>query len=217
MNNNKILPRKFYGRNTIIVGLDLLGKNLVYNIQGNLFIGKIVEVEAYLGEMDPACHAFNGKTERSKLFWQKSGIAYIFKCYGIYYCLNVITEKVGVAGCVLIRALEPIYGISLMKKNRNTDNLISLTNGPGKLTMAYGINHTLNGIDLTKGNFIINNSPEIPTIVVTSRIGISKAAEEPLRFFINNNPFVSNNNKSKIYLKGSLENIKKSFKNKSIT
>lgn len=156
--------------------------------------GRIVEVEAYLGVLDPACHASVGLTPRTAVFFGKPGVAYVFIIYGIYYCLNVITLPKSQAGCVLIRALEPISGLDLMRKNRPVDKDVNLTNGPGKLTQALAIDSTHNGLGLTNPNseLIITEGQNNPfKIEVTKRVGISKAPDEFLRFYIKDNVFVS--------------------------
>lgn len=207
----KTLQRSFYARSTILVALDLLGKIVWHNSPKGVIAGKIVEVEAYLGEIDPACHAFYGRTQRARIFWGNSGIAYVFINYGIHYCLNVITEEPAIAGCVLIRALEPIHGIREMKENRTIDNPLSLTNGPGKLTQALGITIEQNGIDLTEGDLLILDNHDCFEVVVTCRIGISKAQNEPLRFYMNDNRFVSNRNRVKTVFEGTSEMAKAAF------
>jgi len=210
----KILQRPFYARPTILVAVDLLGKILFHNTPKGVVTGKIVEVEAYLGERDPACHAFNRKARRAKIFFGTPGIAYIFINYGIHSCLNAITEKPNIAGCVLIRALEPIGGIPMMKENRGVDDLLSITNGPGKLTQALGVSFNQNGVDLTQGDLLILDNEDYFNIVVTSRIGISKAEKEPLRFAIHGNQFVSPQNRAiTTFLKGSPEMVKNAFDN----
>ncbi|RJS78863.1 DNA-3-methyladenine glycosylase [Methanophagales archaeon] len=211
--NIKILQRAFYSRPTVLVAIDMLGKILFHKTSKGILSGKIVEVEAYLGEIDPACHAFRGKTPRTKIFWDKPGIAYIFINYGIHCCLNAITEELNVAGCVLIRALEPIDGIEVMKKNRGVDDLLALTNGPGKLTQALNITLNQNGADLTKSDLtILDNDEEDFCVVVTSRIGISKAKREPLRFYMFGNQFISPpNNKVITFFKGLPTEVKKAF------
>lgn len=215
--NKKILQRPFYSRSTILVAIDLLGKILLHNTPEGILTGRIVEVEAYLGEIDPACHAFIGKTQRTKIFWGKPGITYIFLNYGKHYCLNVITEGLNIPGCVLIRALEPINGIEMMKKNRSTNDIFSLTNGPGKLTQALGISLKQNGVDFTNGDLQILDNENYIEVLVTSRIGISKAKKEPLRFCTYENPFVSQQNrKVSTYYRGTSEMVKKAFYNKTL-
>lgn len=216
--DGKILPRAFYARPTISVALDLLGKSVYHSVPRGLIAGKIVEVEAYLGERDPACHAFYGKTNRTGIFWGDPGIAYIFISYGIHYCLNTITEESNTAGCVLIRALEPTAGTSLMEKNRGVADLYSLADGPGKLTQALGITVAQNGVDLTKGNFLIlsEDCSDCPDIVVTSRIGISKAEKEPLRFYIGGNRFVSRQNSAVEFFRDTATAIKEVFDDEAI-
>ena len=210
--NSETLQRSFYNRHTILVAIDLLGKLLTYKKEKEIIAGKIVEVEAYLGIKDPSCHAYVGKTNRSKIFWEMPGIAYVFLNYGIHHCLNAITEKPNIPGCVLIRAVEPVIGIETMKNNRNKTIISNLTNGPGKLTQAYGITLEHNRIDLTCSNLRICDFENGSTVLVTSRIGISKAKNEPLRFCEKNNPFVSNQNKKLIhYIEGHANTVKKSF------
>jgi len=208
----KTLKRSFYSRNTILVAIDLVGKILSYSSNQGQFKGKVVEVEAYLGDKDPACHAYVGKTQRSKIFWDEPGLAYVFVIYGIYHCLNVITEEPKIPGCVLIRAVEPLHGINMMKKNRNKSDLISLTNGPGKLTQAFNITLDQNGVDLINSNLCFLDNSSHNEIMVTTRIGISKAKNEPLRFCEYKNSFVSNQNqKSTYHYKGTVEMVKGAF------
>lgn len=211
--STKVLQRPFCSHSTILVAIDLLGKVLLHRTPKGILTGKVVEVEAYLGEIDPACHAFCGRTKRTEVFWGNPGIAYVFISYGIHCCLNVITEEPGIPGCVLIRALEPVSGIHVMKENRGIDDVSSLTNGPGKLTQALGITLSQNGSDLTQGDLVIlDNNEDCLDIVITSRIGISKAEEEPLRFCVYENPFVSPQNSRTItFFKGTSEIVKKAF------
>lgn len=188
----KPLPVSFYARDTKLVAKELLGKLLVrYTSEGEL-IGKIVETEAYYGEGDPASHSFRGKTERSSVMWGPPGIAYVYFTYGMHFLLNVVTEKEGVPGAVLIRALEPLKGIEIMQKNRGKKRLTELTTGPGKLTQAFGINGRFNRQNLTRGNLIITQeNRENFEIESTSRIGIKNGLDMKLRFYIKGNPFVS--------------------------
>ena len=156
-----ILPRRFYARPAIDVARDLLGKTLRH---GNI-AGRIIETEAYPGGDDLASHSSIGITDRTRVIFGPPGHAYVYLCYGIHYCFNVVAEPDGIAGCVLIRALE-------------LDN----ASGPGKLTRALGINRTHSGTDLTRGALIVNNAPNVADFQVTRRIGITKCADRLLRF-----------------------------------
>ncbi|RLI06143.1 DNA-3-methyladenine glycosylase [Candidatus Bathyarchaeota archaeon] len=193
LKNPEVLPRSFYSRDTLTVAKELLGKYLVRQVGRKMVVGKIVEVEAYGGSDDPASHAYRGITPRNKLMFGEAGHAYIYFTYGNHYCLNVTTEKEGKPGAVLIRAIEPVKGIDLMKKHRKT-SLENLTNGPGKLTQALKITKKQNGLDLTKkGELFIcfpQNKEKIE-IVSSRRIGIKVGTEKLWRFYIKNNPFVS--------------------------
>jgi len=179
------LSASFYARDTELVAKDLLGKFVVhYTPQGKL-IGKIVETEAYYGEEDPASHSFKGKTKRSAIMWGPPGIAYVYFTYGMHFLLNVVTEKEGVPGAVLIRALEPVEGIELMRENRKRIRLTELTTGPARLTEAFGIDGSFNGRDLTKGELVITEgNKEVFEIERTSRRGIKRGLDRKLRFFI---------------------------------
>ncbi len=181
MDEKNVLNKEFFERNTLEVAKDLLGCILVKKENGKFFKGKIVETEAYTQD-DPACHAYKGKTKRASTLFKEPGIAYVYMIYGMYFCVNVVTEPYDVAGAVLIRALEPI------------DN-IENTNGPGKLCKALDITKKHNEINLCSFNselFIIKGENISPSqIVETSRIGIKQATEKPWRFYIKDNPFVS--------------------------
>jgi len=142
------LSRQFYNRPTLKVAKELLGKYLVRKIGRQKLIGKIIETEAYVGTKDKASHASRGRTPRTELMFGPPGHAYIYLIYGMYYCLNIVTERKDFPSAVLIRALEPKESISLMKKNRKTNNLGNLTSGPGKLCQALKIDKKLNGISL---------------------------------------------------------------------
>lgn len=208
------LSKDFFERPTILVTIDLIGKLLVHKTADNVIIGKIIEAEAYLGETDPACHASKGKTERTKIFWQGSGLAYVFVNYGIHYCLNAITGCTQTPGCALIRAVEPKTGILFMMRNRGTKDISILTNGPGKLTKAFGITKKHNGADLTNGPLRIMDCGEEDEIVVTSRIGISKAQKEPLRFCISTkSSHGSDTRKIVTYFIGHRDEVKNAFQN----
>jgi len=176
-----MLNEKFFERDTKKVAKELLGKVLVY---GNCK-GKIVETEAYYGTGDPGSHAFKGPTPRSKIMFGPPGYVYVYFTYGNHFMLNFITEENGKPGAVLIRAVEPLEGITAMKRRRKNDNL---TNGPGKLTQAFGIDKKLNG---TIGKVYIENSDEKPKIITTTRIGIKAGSDLPYRFYIKDNKFIS--------------------------
>lgn len=177
-----ILKRDFYEKSTLKVAQCLLGKILYYKSPEGTLSGKIVETEAYLQD-DPACHASRGITPRNKVMFGPPGHAYVYFTYGMHYCFNVVTQKEGVGEAVLIRAVEPIRGIEIMKKNRGTENLRSLTNGPAKLCQAFGIDKKMNGVDLTNGNLVILDSNEKPKIHRAPRIGIKNNAEKLWRFY----------------------------------
>ncbi|WP_058535699.1 DNA-3-methyladenine glycosylase [Legionella saoudiensis] len=174
------LPRVFYERDTVTVAKELLGKYLVHEER----IGKIVEVEAYIGQHDLAAHSSKGLTPRTKVLYGTAGHAYIYLIYGMYYCTNVVTETEGIGSGVLLRALEPIQ------------NIYERTQGPGLLSKAMGIDKKLNAHDLTSENFYIAcpEHQEPFTIVEKPRIGVHYAkewAEKLLRFYIKDNAFIS--------------------------
>lgn len=190
------LPKSFYEFDTRIVAEKMLGKLLVRQIDEDILVGKIVETEAYLGELDPAAHASFGKTARTKVLYGEPGHAYVFSLHG-RHCLNAVAEPVGKPGCVLIRALEPLEDIAYMRQLRNRGEIpdIELTNGPGKLCQALQIDMTLYGIDFTHPDSplrICYNQTDTPfESAVSRRIGITKASDWDLRFYIKGNPFVS--------------------------
>ena len=192
----KILKRSFYERDTAFVAQELLGKIIVRVIDKDTILkGRIVETEAYMGMHDPASHAYGGKRVRNAPLYGSVGHAYVYFTYGMYYCLNFVSRAKDIpAGGVLIRAVEPLEGIAYMEKKRHKHSTHGLTNGPGKLTQALSINKDLNGIDVTKeGPLYVLDTPEIPAnqIVTTKRIGISKAVDDLLRFYLEENQFVS--------------------------
>ncbi len=179
----KALPRSFYARPTVQVARDLLGQILVHGQTS----GRIVEVEAYpgtyLGAEDLAAHSSRGITNRTRVIFGPPGHAYIYLIYGMYQCLNVVAEPEGTPGCVLLRALEPLTGLDLMRRRRGRSDLAS---GPGKLTQALGITPDLNTTDLTRGPLrIVAATPSSDrAILVTPRIGIRHCADWPLRFVL---------------------------------
>ncbi|NWF87888.1 MAG: DNA-3-methyladenine glycosylase [Ignavibacteriaceae bacterium] len=201
MSPNKFrkLKREFYKRNLLEVTKNLLGK--IFVVQGEHFklSGKIVEVEAYHGEHDEASHAFRGKTKRNEVMFWEGGYLYVYFTYGAHYCANVVVGKKDEGQAVLIRAIEPMEGIDKMKINRfegrsiKDMSLLNLTNGPGKVCKAFGLNKMHNGIDLTKNHIFILNQPNLKKneIGISRRIGISKSVDLKWRFFIKDNPYIS--------------------------
>jgi DNA-3-methyladenine glycosylase len=194
------LPREFYDRDPRRVSRELLGKVLVRREGRRVRTARIVEVEAYMGVGDPAAHSFAGRTLRNAVLFGPPGYAYVYFIYGNHYCLNVSCLPDGVAGGVLFRALEPLAGIDEMARARSvgidsTRDLRKLTSGPGRLAEAFGITRERdNGKDLTSARsdlFIADDGYRVRRILTTPRIGITKAAERPLRYVIAGNEFVS--------------------------
>jgi len=178
------LPRDFYARQTAEVAEELLGKLLVHCVDGAERIGKIVEVEAYLGAHDLAAHSSKGITPRTQVMYGPPGHAYVYLIYGMHHCLNVITEPEGNGSGVLLRALEPVA------------NLQGNTRGPGLLTRAMGIDRRHYGADLLANELYVADAPNVPDemIVRRPRIGVAYAgawAMQPLRFYIEGNPYIS--------------------------
>ena len=186
----RILPRSFYARSPEEVGRDLLGKVLVHGSTA----GIIVETEAYPGGDDLASHSSRGLTERTRVIFGPPGHAYVYFIYGMYECLNIVAEPAGTAGCVLIRAIEPVAGVDVMRRRRPTARGVEgLANGPGKLTLAMGITRRHYGADVTRGNLVVRAPAECRAIeiVATPRIGITHCADRLLRFVIAGSRFVS--------------------------
>ena len=193
-----ILPRSFYLDSPEIVARKLLGKLITRRINGKKVAGRIVELEAYLGLDDPAAHAFAGKTARNAVIFGPPGFAYVYFIYGMYYCLNVSCQPDGHAGCVLIRALEPVDGLETMARFRKLPASARpqlLTSGPGRLCQALDITRAAhNGLDLTSRKSVLqihDDGFEPDLVRSTPRIGIRKAVEHPLRFLVEGNSFVS--------------------------
>ena len=188
----KCLNSSFYARSTELVAESLLGKTLVrliVNTSGKLerLSGMIIETEAYGFKNDPASHAYRGLTSRNAAMYGEVGRAYVYFIYGSQYCVNVSarSNELG-AGAVLIRALQPLEGIDIMKSLRKTDHFLSLTSGPGKLTQALSITNVLNGEDMTdsKSRLHIEEGVNPVAIVTTKRIGISQAVDKEWRFIL---------------------------------
>ena len=189
------LPRSFYTQRTLTVAKELLGKIFVHKIGKNYLSGIIVETEAYLFN-DPASHAFRGLTERNKPMFNSGGFLYVYFTYGMHYCANVVTYKEGIGEAVLIRAVEPLDGIEIMRANRNFKDFHhphNLTNGPAKFAQAFSLTKIHSGIDLCGKEIFINEGNHIPksNIVSTTRIGINSGMDKKWRFYIKENECIS--------------------------
>lgn len=163
---------------------DLLGRILFYRTPDGLLAGRIVETEAYTGEADPASHAFRGRTARNTIMFGSAGHAYVYFSYGMHYCLNVTADRSGAPGAVLLRALEPLAGVDLMRTRGDHGPEVRLLSGPGKIGRAFGLTLHDNGRDFTRGPLGIAAGTPTPAheIAVSGRIGISRAVELPYRF-----------------------------------
>jgi DNA-3-methyladenine glycosylase len=188
------IPSSFYDRPTEIVARELLGAVLELTTPEGTAAGRIVETEAYLGPDDPACHAVAGRTERTWHLHGPPGIAYVYFIYGVHWCFNAVTREEGHGSAVLVRAIEPVRGLALMRRRRpaarrDTD----LTNGPGKLCQALGIDGAVNGVRLDRRplRILAGDPVDDADVSVTSRIGITQAAEWPLRWVVTDNAYVS--------------------------
>lgn len=185
----------FFARPSVEVAPALLGKVLVSTVDGRTAAGRIVETEAYLGPDDPSSHAAAriGRTRRNESMFGAPGIAYVYRIYGVHWCLNAVTDRVDFPGAVLIRALEPLDGAGVMRERRGGVPDRALTSGPGKLAAALGITGSLDGHPLDAAPLLIASGEAVPTdeIEVGPRIGISRAADWPLRFCVRRNPHVS--------------------------
>jgi len=197
------LPRSFYDRPTLEVARDLLGKVLVHRVRGAVTSGAIVEVEAYIGESDPACHAAPGPTRRNRPLYGAPGHAYVYLNYGIHCLFNVVTEAEGAPAAVLVRALDPLDGVDTMRRRRGREakgrraagrrlSRHDLCRGPGNLTMAMGITLDENRVDLEGDRlFVEDRGLAIGDIARGPRIGIRVGVERPWRLWIANHPAVS--------------------------
>jgi DNA-3-methyladenine glycosylase len=192
------MARAFFEQPPDTVARGVLGKLLVRETEDALLVGRIVEVEAYFGDDDPAAHAAAGRTARNAVLFGPAGHAYVYFIYGMHSCLNISCEPAGQAGCVLVRALEPLQGLAQMAAWRGVASHAPprlLTSGPGRLCQAFGITRaTHNGVDLLSQESELqlrDDGYETPAILTTPRVGISKAAERPLRFFVAGDTCVS--------------------------
>jgi DNA-3-methyladenine glycosylase len=199
IHKSKKLPREFYTRPVLKVAKELLGKILIKIERNEILAGKIVEVEAYDGNIDEASHSFRGKTKRNEVMFREGGYFYVYFTYGVHHCCNVVTGKEGHGAAVLIRAVEPLTGINTMamrrfsKRKITEKELVNLTNGPGKICQAFAFDRTHSGLDLTGNNVFIIDAPSLKKseIGISKRIGISKSTELPWRFFIKGSKFLS--------------------------
>ncbi len=195
-----ILEREFYERDPATVARALLGKILVRTLDRDCLSGKIVETEAYYGEDDPASRAYKGKMRFNALMYAEPGRTFIYMVHG-NWLLNIVAHRTGKVGAVLLRAVEPIHGINVMKKNRGLDNLHRLTSGPGKLTKALAITNELNGLFVTErtSELTVTEGEEKQIESSSShRIGVRRDLPRKLRFFIKENKFVSKAHKRKV-------------------
>ena len=188
------LPVRFYDRPTELVSRELLGAVLECTTLEGVTRGRIVETEAYLGPDDPACHAAAGLTPRTTHLFGPPGMAYVYLIYGMYQCFNAVTRERGHGAAVLVRAVHPTEGIELMRRRRpKAQRDRDLTNGPGKLCLAMGIDGSMNGLSLRSGPIVIRAGEPVAddAVVVTPRVGITQAADWPLRYLVREDPYLS--------------------------
>lgn len=218
------LPRSFYLRPTKTVAKELLGMFLIRRVRKRWLVGRIVEVEAYLGELDPASHAYRGKTKRNEVMFLRGGHLYVYFTYGMHFCSNVVTEAEGIARAVLLRAVEPVEGIEVMVRNRRSnkrhdlilrttargrgisppfadETLLNLCSGPAKLCQAFGIGRKENGTDLCDNQIWLANdtyTSQSVTIAVSRRVGVNNGARHKWRFYIKGSLYVSKRKPARI-------------------
>jgi DNA-3-methyladenine glycosylase len=180
------LARSFFARDPVALARALLGRILFYRTPQGLLAGRIVETEAYTGNSDPASHAYRGRTARNAVMFGKAGHAYVYFTYGMHYCLNVTAEKPGTAGAVLLRGMEPLAGVDLMRARGDHGPEVRLLSGPGKIGRAFGLTLADNGRDFTRGPLgIAEGSPvQERDVAISKRIGISRAVDLPYRFAV---------------------------------
>lgn len=192
------LPRDFFARDTLQVARDLLGQVLVRVLDGERLSGRIVEVEAYIGEDDLASHARFGRTARNEAMYGPPGHAYVYQIYGLHHCLNIVTGPEGFPAAVLIRALEPLEGLERMRQRRGTQDLLLLTAGPARLCQAMGIDRRLDKADMCAPDAVlfVETGVSIPDHQVATgpRVGVrgdQRARTAPWRFYVRGHPCVS--------------------------
>jgi DNA-3-methyladenine glycosylase len=194
MKPGRILPATFYERDTELVARDMLGALLQCSTADGTASGIVVETEAYIGEHDAACHAVAGLTTRTAPLYERAGIAYVYFIYGMYWCFNAVTRAKGLPSAVLVRAIEPVEGVDLMRRRRaHARKDRDLTNGPGKLCLALGIDGRMNMQPLQRGSLVIREYTSYPdsAVAITPRIGIRHAVDWPLRWVVRGNEYVS--------------------------
>ncbi len=186
------LDRSFFERDTATVARELLSNVLIHRTGEGLVSGRIVETEAYYGKDDPASRASENRTKINEIMWGKGGLGVVYMVHG-NWLVNIITEGEGIPGAVLIRAVEPVEGVNLMKKRRTRTERNELTSGPGKLTQAFGITKEQHGLDVTDSNELYVRSGDKTSLDIgtSHRIGVTEDLERELRFFIRGNEYVS--------------------------
>ena len=188
------LPSSFFRRETECVAQELLGKVLCRRVNDAILKCRIVETEAYLPVDDDACHASKKKTPKNEVMFEQAGTVYVYAIHG-RYCVNFVTEEVDLGCAVLVRAAEPLCGLSVMSENRNNDKETELLSGPAKLCQALGIDKSLNGKKLSKGEgiWLLDDGFDLPSeqVKTTSRIGVTSAKERQLRYVVRNSDFAS--------------------------
>jgi len=189
----RILPARFYARDTLTVARELLGARLCRRTADGVWLwGRIVETEAYVGETDPACHGAAGLTQRTRILYGAPGRSYVYFSYGMHYLFNTVTERRGFPAAVLVRALDPEGGLERMERNRRGRGGFLLTSGPARLTEALEIGAAENDVPLQGGDLQIRDGAPFPVrIACGPRIGIRKAVDRPWRFWLAGNPYVS--------------------------
>lgn len=194
------LRRAFFEEETTALAQALLGTFLVHRSPQGTTVGRIVETEAYLGSLDPASHAYRGRTARNAAMFDAPGHLYVYFVYGVHWCCNVVSAPEGVGEAVLLRALEPVLGLERMRARRGFERPRDLCSGPGKTAQAMGLGPQHDGVDLTRGPLGIWGRGRFRAppgaswnepIVTTTRVGLRRAAELPLRYYLAGNPHVS--------------------------
>lgn len=190
----RVLPLSFYRRPTLDVARDLLGKIFFRRLGDAILSGRIVEAEAYHEQGDESAHSFSGRSARNEVMFRSGGFLYVYFTYGMHFCMNVVTEKEGIGAAVLIRALEPLEGIDIMRSYRGLGKHDrDLLSGPAKLCQAFGIARAENGLPLDGSIVGIADAQRIPDseIRITTRVGISRSRELPWRFVVADSPWIS--------------------------